>query len=43
VRQNLDKVGFIPVGNTPAEFLSDTKAEAKVWSETISRGKLALD
>jgi tripartite-type tricarboxylate transporter receptor subunit TctC len=43
VRQNLDKVGFIPVGNTPAEFLSDTKAEAKIWSETISRGKLALD
>jgi tripartite-type tricarboxylate transporter receptor subunit TctC len=43
VQQRLDELGFIPGGDTPAKFLKDTQAEAKVWAETITRGKLAID
>ena len=43
VRKRLDELGFIPVGNTPAQFSEEAKAEAKVWAETIARGKLAIE
>jgi hypothetical protein len=38
----LDEQGFTPRGDPPQKFLEDTKAEAKIWAETISRGKLAI-
>jgi tripartite-type tricarboxylate transporter receptor subunit TctC len=43
VRSRLDELGFIPGGGAPASFLADTRAEAKIWAETISRGKLAVE
>jgi tripartite-type tricarboxylate transporter receptor subunit TctC len=41
-RERLNKLGFVPGGNTPQEFVDESRAEAKVWAETISRGKLAV-
>ena len=32
-----------PVGNTPKAFAEEVRAEAAVWSQTISRGKLAVE
>lgn len=43
IRQRLDELGFVPGGDAPGKFLDDCKAEAQVWSETISRGKLAIE
>jgi tripartite-type tricarboxylate transporter receptor subunit TctC len=43
VRTRLDELGFVPGGTPPASFLADTRAEAKIWAETISRGKLAVE
>jgi tripartite-type tricarboxylate transporter receptor subunit TctC len=43
IRQRLDELGFVPGGKAPQEFLEESKAEAKAWAETISRGKLAID
>jgi tripartite-type tricarboxylate transporter receptor subunit TctC len=43
MRARLDELGFLPGGDAPAKFIDDTKAEAKVWAETISRGKLAVE
>jgi tripartite-type tricarboxylate transporter receptor subunit TctC len=43
VRQRLDQLGFIPVGNTPNQFSEEAKTEAKVWAGTIIRGKLAIE
>jgi tripartite-type tricarboxylate transporter receptor subunit TctC len=43
LQQRLDELGFTPGGDMPERFLEDTKAEAKVWAETISRGKLAIE
>jgi len=43
VLRRLDELGFAPGGEAPARFLEDTKAEAKIWQETISRGKLAIE
>jgi tripartite-type tricarboxylate transporter receptor subunit TctC len=41
--QRLTELGFVPGGEPPRKFLDDAKAEAKVWAETISRGKLAIE
>ena len=43
VVKRLDELGFVPGGEAPQKFLADAKAEAKIWAETISRGKLAVD
>ncbi|WP_198164594.1 Bug family tripartite tricarboxylate transporter substrate binding protein [Rhodoplanes sp. Z2-YC6860] len=43
IRQRLDDLAFVPAGDAPQKFLDDCKAEAKVWGETISRGKLAIE
>jgi tripartite-type tricarboxylate transporter receptor subunit TctC len=43
VRARLDELGFVPGGSPPASFLAETNAEAKIWAETISRGKLAIE
>ncbi len=42
VRQKLDKLGFVPVGNTPAEFAKEAKAEADIWAQTVKQGNLAV-
>jgi len=43
VQQRLDEQGFSAGGDTPQKFLMDTKAEAKIWEETIRRGNLAIE
>jgi tripartite-type tricarboxylate transporter receptor subunit TctC len=43
VQAGLDKIGFLGVGNSPQAFIDDAQLEAKVWSETISRGHLAVE
>jgi tripartite-type tricarboxylate transporter receptor subunit TctC len=43
IRQRLDELGFVPGGDAPQKFLDDCKAEAEVWAETISRGKLTIE
>lgn len=43
IRQRLDDLGFVPSGDAPQKFLEDCKAEAQVWAETISRGKLSIE
>jgi tripartite-type tricarboxylate transporter receptor subunit TctC len=43
MQQRLYEQGFTPGGDAPERFLEDTKAEAKIWAETISRGNLAIE
>jgi len=43
IRQRLEELGFVPNGKPPQTFLQESKAEAQVWAETISRGKLAIE
>ncbi len=43
IRQRLDELGFVPGGETPQKLLDESRAEARVWAETISRGKLAIE
>ncbi|MBX9826623.1 MAG: tripartite tricarboxylate transporter substrate binding protein [Xanthobacteraceae bacterium] len=43
VAQRLNDLGFLPGGETPQKFLDEAKAEAKIWAETIGRGKLAIE
>ena len=43
VLRRLDELGFVAGGEAPARFLEDTRAEAKIWAETIRRGKLAIE
>jgi tripartite-type tricarboxylate transporter receptor subunit TctC len=43
VQQRLDEQGFTPGGDMPQKFLEDTKTEANIWAQTISRGKLAIE
>jgi tripartite-type tricarboxylate transporter receptor subunit TctC len=35
VRERLDAIGFVPVGNTPAEFAAVIKAETARWGKVI--------
>jgi len=42
MQQRLDDQGFVPRGDARQKFLEDTKAEANIWAETISRGELAI-
>jgi tripartite-type tricarboxylate transporter receptor subunit TctC len=41
--EKLTTLGFLPSGQGPEPFLSDAKIEARVWQETVARGKLAVD
>ncbi len=43
VIKKLDDLGFLPGGETPAQFAQNAKAEAAIWEETIAKGKLAVD
>ena len=43
MHQKLDELGYMAGGQIPQIFLEQSKAEAKVWAETISRGKLAIE
>jgi tripartite-type tricarboxylate transporter receptor subunit TctC len=40
--KRLDELGYVPGGEPPEKFAGEVKAEAKLWAETISRGKLAV-
>jgi tripartite-type tricarboxylate transporter receptor subunit TctC len=43
VAKRLDEMGFLPGGETPDVFARNAAAEAKVWSQTVETGKLAID
>lgn len=43
VLKKFDELGFFPGTETPAQFAQSSKAEAALWEETITKGKLALD
>jgi tripartite-type tricarboxylate transporter receptor subunit TctC len=42
VKQKLASVGFVPVGDTPAEFAAYLKAESEKWGKVIRDGKITL-
>jgi len=42
VKQKLAAVGFVPVGDTPAEFAAYLKAESEKWGKVIRDGKISL-
>jgi tripartite-type tricarboxylate transporter receptor subunit TctC len=43
VANKLSDLGFLPGGETPAQFATNVKAEADIWRETVAKGKLAVD
>ena len=43
VAKRLAELGFLPGGETPAQFAKNAKAEAEIWRETVAKGKLAVD
>lgn len=43
VAKKLEELGFLPGGETPAQFAKAAKAEADIWRETVAKGKLAVD
>lgn len=43
VAKRLAELGFLPGGETPAQFAKDARAEADIWRETVAKGKLAVD
>jgi tripartite-type tricarboxylate transporter receptor subunit TctC len=43
VATKLNELGFLPGGETPAQFAKAAKAEADIWRETVAKGKLAVD
>jgi len=43
VEAKLSELGFLPGGESPAEFAKAAQAEAIVWRDTIAKGKLAVD
>jgi tripartite-type tricarboxylate transporter receptor subunit TctC len=38
MHEKLTKMGFIPVGSTPAEFGRRIQDEVRKWTEVIKRG-----
>ena len=42
VKQRLAAVGFVPIGDTPAEFTAFLKAESEKWGKVIRDGKIKL-
>ncbi len=43
VAKKLAELGFLPGGETPAQFAKNAKAEADIWRDTVAKGKLAVD
>lgn len=43
VEKKLVELGFLPGGETPAQFAKDAKVEADIWRDTVAKGKLAVD
>jgi tripartite-type tricarboxylate transporter receptor subunit TctC len=43
VIRKLDDLGFLPGGETPAQFAQNAKVEAAIWEETVAKGKLAVE
>jgi tripartite-type tricarboxylate transporter receptor subunit TctC len=43
VAKKLEDLGFLPGGETPAQFAKNARAEAEIWRETVAKGKLAVD
>jgi tripartite-type tricarboxylate transporter receptor subunit TctC len=42
IAKRLDELGYVPRGTPSRTFRDEVDSEAKIWSETISRGKLAV-
>ena len=43
IAKELEELGFLPGGETPAQFAKNATAEADIWRETVAKGKLAVD
>lgn len=43
IAKKLDELGFLPGGETPAQFAKDAKSEAAIWRDTVAKGRLAVD
>jgi tripartite-type tricarboxylate transporter receptor subunit TctC len=43
IAKRLDELGYVPRGEPSRTFRDEVDAEAKIWAETISRGRLAID
>lgn len=43
VARKLEELGYLPGGETPAQFAANAKAEAVMWADTVAKGKLAVD
>jgi len=41
--KRLNELGYVPRGEPSQKFRNEVDAEAKIWAETISRGKLAVE
>ena len=43
MKQKLAAVGFMPIGDTPAEFAAFLKAEDEKWGKVIRDGGIKLE
>jgi tripartite-type tricarboxylate transporter receptor subunit TctC len=43
VKQKLDTLGFVPVGNSPAEFAERIKSEAARWDKVVKAAGIHMD
>jgi tripartite-type tricarboxylate transporter receptor subunit TctC len=43
VKEHLDAIGFVPVGNTPDEFAAVIKVESERWANVIRAANLKAE
>lgn len=43
IKKRFDELGMVPVGNSPAEFARDMKAESALWAKVIRERKLQVN
>jgi tripartite-type tricarboxylate transporter receptor subunit TctC len=43
IKKRFDELGMAPVGNSPAEFAKDMKAESALWAKVIRERKLQVN
>jgi tripartite-type tricarboxylate transporter receptor subunit TctC len=43
IKQKLDTLGFVPVGNSPAEFAERIKSEAARWNKVVKAAGIHMD
>ena len=43
IKQKLETLGFVPVGNSPAEFAERIKSEAARWDKVVKAAGIHMD